>query len=73
MVVAYSSSSAAGFGGFRVHGRMTVQPWLPPGWKTVGFRLRWRGTALSVTANHTTATFVLSGPGNGRSWSTGTR
>jgi kojibiose phosphorylase len=51
-----------GFGGFRVrNGRMTFKPWLPSGWKTIGFRLKWRGTTLSVSANHTTATFVLSG------------
>jgi len=52
-----------GFGGFRVrNGRMTFKPWLPSGWKAIGFRLKWRGTTLSVSANHTTATFVLSGP-----------
>src|SRR4051794_15840602 len=52
-----------GFGGFRVrNGRMTFKPWLPPDWKAVAFRLKWRGNALSVSANHTAATFVLSGP-----------
>lgn len=51
-----------GFGGFRVrNGRMTFKPWLPSGWKTISFRLKWRGNTLSVSANHTTATFVLSG------------
>lgn len=55
-----------GFGGFRVrNGQMTFKPWLPSGWKSIGFRLKWHGTALSVTANHTTATFVLSGPEGG--------
>jgi kojibiose phosphorylase len=52
-----------GFGGFRVrNGLMTFKPWLPPGWNTVEFRLKWRGTTLSVSANHTSATFGLSGP-----------
>lgn len=52
-----------GFGGFRVrNGRMTFKPWLPPDWKAVAFRLKWRGNALSVSANHTAATLVLSAP-----------
>ncbi len=52
-----------GFGGFRVrNGQMTFKPWLPPDWKAVAFRLKWRGNALSVSANHTAATFVLSAP-----------
>ena len=56
-----------GFGGFRVrNGQMTFKPWLPPGWNAIGFRLKWRDTALSVSANHTAATFVLSGPENRR-------
>jgi len=51
-----------GFGGFRVrNGQMTFKPWLPPGWKAIGFRLKWHGAALSVSASHTAATFVLSG------------
>jgi kojibiose phosphorylase len=52
-----------GFGGFRVrNGQMTFKPWLPPDWKAVAFRLKWRGNALSVSANHTAATFLLSAP-----------
>jgi kojibiose phosphorylase len=52
-----------GFGGFRVrNGQMTFKPWLPPDWKAVAFRLKWHGNALSVSANHTAATFVLSAP-----------
>ncbi len=52
-----------GFGGFRVrNGQMTFKPWLPPDWKAVAFRLKWRSNALSVSANHTAATFVLSAP-----------
>jgi len=56
-----------GFGGFRVrNGQMTFKPWLPSGWKSISFRLRWRSATLSVSANHSTATFVLSGPESGR-------
>jgi kojibiose phosphorylase len=43
------------------NGQMTFKPWLPPGWKAIGFRLKWHGAALSVSASHTAATFVLSG------------
>ena len=50
-----------GFGGFRVrNGQMTFKPWLPPDWNAIAFRLKWHGHALSVSANHTAATFVLS-------------
>ena len=49
--------------GFRVrHGRITFKPWLPPDWNAVGFRLKWRGSTVSVSASHTAATFALSGP-----------
>jgi kojibiose phosphorylase len=52
-----------GFGGFRVrNGQMTFKPWLPPGWNAVAFRLKWHGNTVSVSANHTSATFVLVGP-----------
>jgi kojibiose phosphorylase len=52
-----------GFGGLRVrNGQMTFKPWLPPDWNAVAFRLRWHGNTVSVSANHTSATFVLSGP-----------
>ena len=39
-----------------------LQPWLPPDWNAVALRLKWRGNALSVSANHTAATFVLVAP-----------
>ena len=56
-----------GFGGFRVrNGRMTFKPWLPSGWTGISFRLKWHGATLSVSANHSIATFVLSGPESGR-------
>src|SRR4051812_23411181 len=56
-----------GFGGFRVrNGQMTFKPWLPSGWTGISFRLKWRGSTLSVSANHSTAAFVLFGPEDGR-------
>jgi kojibiose phosphorylase len=52
-----------GFGGFRVrNGQMTFKPWLPPDWNAVAFRLKWHGNTVSVSADHTSATFVLTGP-----------
>ena len=54
---------ACGFGGFRVrNGQMTFKPWLPPDWNAVDFRLKWHGNTVSVSADHTSATFVLAGP-----------
>jgi trehalose/maltose hydrolase-like predicted phosphorylase len=41
---------------------MTFKPWLPPDWNAVDFRLKWHGNTVSVSADHTTATFVLTGP-----------
>jgi kojibiose phosphorylase len=52
-----------GFGGFRVrNGQMTFKPWLPPDWDAVGFRLKWHGNTVSVSANHRSAAFLLEGP-----------
>ena len=52
-----------GFGGFRVrNGQMTFKPWLPPDWNAVDFRLKWHGNTVSVSADHTRAIFVLTGP-----------
>lgn len=40
----------SGFGGFRVrNGAMTFDPWLPPGWERVAFRLHWHGDVVDVT------------------------
>ena len=56
-----------GFGGFRVrHGQMTFKPWLPPGWESVAFKLKWHGNVVRVTATHTAATFLLRGPAGTR-------
>jgi trehalose/maltose hydrolase-like predicted phosphorylase len=41
---------------------MTFKPWLPPDWNAVAFRLKWHGNTVSVSADHTSATFVLTGP-----------
>jgi kojibiose phosphorylase len=56
-----------GFGGFRVrNGQMTFKPWLPPDWHAVDFRLKWHGSTVSVSANRSSATFVLTGPQGSR-------
>jgi trehalose/maltose hydrolase-like predicted phosphorylase len=41
---------------------MTFKPWLPPDWTAVDFRLKWHGNTVSVSANHGSATFALTGP-----------
>lgn len=39
----------SGFGGLRIiGGRMTFNPWLPPEWEAIRFRLRWRGRPIRV-------------------------
>jgi kojibiose phosphorylase len=56
-----------GFGGFRVrNGQMTFKPWLPPDWNAVNFRLKWHSNTVSISADHTSATFVLTGPKGSR-------
>ncbi|HEX5295400.1 MAG TPA: glycosyl hydrolase family 65 protein [Streptosporangiaceae bacterium] len=56
-----------GFGGFRVrNGQMTFKPWLPPDWDAVGFTLKWHGNTVSVSANHSSAAFLLKGPEGSR-------
>jgi kojibiose phosphorylase len=42
-----------GFGGFRVRdGAMSFDPWLPPGWDRLEFRLHWHGGVLAVAITH---------------------
>jgi kojibiose phosphorylase len=41
---------------------MTFKPWLAPDRNAVDFRLKYHGNAVSVSADHTSATFVLTGP-----------
>jgi kojibiose phosphorylase len=50
----------SGFGGFRVrNGVMTFDPWLPPGWESLTFRLRWQGDAVDVTVEKDAITLML--------------
>ncbi|MCW4355004.1 glycoside hydrolase family 65 protein [Hoyosella sp. YIM 151337] len=50
----------SGFGGFRVmNGTPTFNPWLPPEWDEIRFRLRWRGSRLSVSVRHSDMTLQL--------------
>ena len=52
-----------GFGGFRVlGGRDDVQPWLPPDWEGIRFRLRWRGRPIQVAVDRTHVELLLGGP-----------
>ena len=49
-----------GFGGFRVrHQQMTFDPWLPPDWQQIRFRLRWQGNSVQIAIGPTEATFTL--------------
>lgn len=53
-----------GFAGFRVKNhQMTFNPWLPPEWEAIHFRLQWRGNSVDISISHTQATFTLHGPG----------
>lgn len=52
-----------GFGGFRVrNGAMSFDPWLPPGWQRLAFRLRWHGHAVAVTVTQDDITLALDAP-----------
>ena len=52
----------SGFGGFRVrNGHMTFDPWLPPGWDELSFRLQWQGNTVEVIVTHGALTLVLHG------------
>ncbi|NND14798.1 MAG: glycoside hydrolase family 65 protein, partial [Eudoraea sp.] len=42
-----------GFGGLRVkNGQLTFKPWLPKKWKSLQFKIKWRGTDLKVRVSH---------------------
>lgn len=44
-----------GFGGVRVKsGKLTFKPWLPPQWKSLSFKLKWKGETIKITLNHST-------------------
>ncbi|WP_137146103.1 glycoside hydrolase family 65 protein [Mycolicibacterium sp. CR10] len=52
----------SGFGGFRVrNGVMAFDPWLPPGWERVGFRLHWHGDVVEVCVELDAITFTMRG------------
>ncbi|HEV7192436.1 MAG TPA: glycosyl hydrolase family 65 protein [Jatrophihabitantaceae bacterium] len=57
----------AGFGGMRDHGgRLSLRPQLPPTWKSLHFRLRWRESRLHVEVNERGVTYELvEGPDEG--------
>lgn len=49
-----------GFGGFRVRNKvMAFDPWLPPGWERVQFRLHWHGDLVDVTVERDAITLTL--------------
>ena len=53
----------SGFGGFRVrHGLMTFDPWLPPDWERLEFRLHWHGSAVRVTVTQDALVLLLDAP-----------
>lgn len=55
--------AVCGFGGFRVrNGMMTFDPWLPPGWDRLEFRLCWHGNVVAVTVTHDAVTVCLDAP-----------
>ena len=52
-----------GFGGFRVrNATMSFDPWLPPMWERVDFRLQWHGNVVAVSVGHDDVTLVLDAP-----------
>lgn len=52
----------SGFGGFRVRGGvMAFDPWLPPGWDRVEFRLCWHGDVVEVAVEPDAVTLTLDG------------
>jgi len=52
----------SGFGGLRIMGgRMTFNPWLPPEWEGIRFRLRWRGRPIHVEVDRNQIELRLGG------------
>ena len=50
----------SGFGGFRVrNGVMSFDPWLPPGWDRIDFRLHWHGDLVDVAVERDAITLTL--------------
>ena len=53
-------SAVFGFGGFRVKDQMmTFKPWLPAGWQSLEFKIKWHGDTLSVIIRPDEAVFKL--------------
>ena len=51
-----------GFGGLRIlGGRITLNPWLPPDWEGIRFRLCWRGRPIRVAVDRTHVELLLGG------------
>jgi kojibiose phosphorylase len=49
-----------GFGGFRIrNGTMSFDPWLPPGWQRIEFRLHWHGDVVDVAVERDAITLTL--------------
>ena len=52
-----------GFGGFRVkQGKMTFKPWLPKGWSSIAFSLKWQGNDVAIEISHQECRLLLSAP-----------
>ncbi len=53
----------SGFGGFRVrNGVMAFDPWIPPSWERIEFRLQWHGNSVEVMIGHDAITLGLTAP-----------
>ena len=51
-----------GFGGFFADGgQPSFSPILPPSWKSLTYRIRWRKASITVTAAHDTVSLTLNG------------
>lgn len=56
-------TAVCGFGGFRVrNGTPSFDPWLPPSWERLTFRLSWHGNVIAVTVGHDEISLRLDGP-----------
>jgi kojibiose phosphorylase len=55
-----------GFGGLRIlGGRVTLDPWLPPDWEGIRFRIRWRGRPIRVAVDREHVELLLGGEPGG--------
>jgi kojibiose phosphorylase len=52
----------SGFGGFGMKNQqMSFDPWLPPGWSGLRFKLQWRGREVAVAIRRGSISLLLSG------------